>query len=76
MQEEAMQEQAMQEQAMQEQAMQEQITGIIFHVSLQKPDVGGSYFLFLQEQIKDIIIIYLISTTSKNQGQDSRLKAS
>jgi len=35
-----------------------------------------SYFLFLQEQIKDIIIIYLISTTSKNQGQDSRLKAS
>jgi hypothetical protein len=36
----------------------------------------GSYFLFLQEQIKDIIIIYLISTTSKDQGQDSRLKAS
>ena len=37
--------------------MQEQITGIIFYVSLQKPDVGGSYFLFLQEQIKDILII-------------------
>ncbi len=48
---------------MQEEAMQEQITDIIFYVSLQKPDVGGSYFLFLEEQIKDILIIAIISCT-------------